>query len=154
MITVFEADYSNPEHAEAILDVLDSYSNDPMGLQAPLDTFVKRNLLKELSSFPTAFSILAYDDEIPAGVANCFIGLSTFSAKKLINIHDLAVLPDVRNRGLGTKILEQIERKAKSLGCCKITLEVRNDNKAKNLYNRFGFKSNEPEFLFWTKDLL
>ena len=153
MITIFEADYKNPTHATSIIEVLNSYSMDKMGLESPLSNFVKQNLVKELAQIPNAFSILALDGDKACGLANCFIGFSTFKAKKLINIHDLAVLPEARNRGIGTKLLDQIERKARSLDCCKITLEVRDDNQAKNLYTRFGFKSSTPEFLYWAKDL-
>jgi ribosomal protein S18 acetylase RimI-like enzyme len=73
-------------------------------------------------------------------VAVCFVGFSTFVARPLINIHDLAVLPEYRGQGIGRLLLQQVEAKGHELGCCKLTLEVREDNhRAQRLYQRFGF---------------
>jgi ribosomal protein S18 acetylase RimI-like enzyme len=42
--------------------------------------------------------------------------------------------------------------KARELGYCKVTLEVRDDNRnAKELYQSLGFKDTEPKMHFWTK---
>jgi len=38
------------------------------------------------------------------------------------------------------------------LKCCKLTLEVRVDNRARELYERFGFETGDPEMLFMTKE--
>lgn len=152
-IHVFIADYENPEHAEAIIEILDAYSRDPMGQGEPLSEYVREALIPELDAFPTAVSILAYADGAPAGLANCFLGLSSFKAQPLLNIHDLAVLPEYRGNGIGQQLLEVVEEKARQMGCCKITLEVRDDNRAQNLYKRFGFGPDDPEMYFWHKML-
>ena len=150
---VFIADYENPEHAEAIITILDAYSRDPMGQGKPLDDEVRDNLIPELDAFPTAVSILAYADGQPAGLANCFMGLSSFKAAPLLNVHDLAVMPAYRENGIGRQLLEVVEEKAKQMGCCKITLEVRDDNRAQSLYRRAGFGPDTPEMYFWHKML-
>jgi ribosomal protein S18 acetylase RimI-like enzyme len=68
------------------------------------------------------------------------VGFSTFAARLLINIHDLAVIPEYRGRGIGRLLLEAVEAKGHELGCCKLTLEVREDNqRAQRLYDKFGF---------------
>ncbi|MFW6348454.1 MAG: GNAT family N-acetyltransferase, partial [Cyclonatronaceae bacterium] len=144
-IHVFIADYENPEHAEAIITILDAYSRDPMGQGKPLDKYVRENLIPELDAFPTAVSILAYADGQPAGLANCFMSLSSFKAAPLLNVHDLAVMPGYRGNGIGRQLLEVVEEKAKQMGCCKITLEVRDDNRAQSLYRRAGFGPDTPE---------
>jgi ribosomal protein S18 acetylase RimI-like enzyme len=80
------------------------------------------------------------DDEMPVGLAVCFLGFSTFAARPLINIHDLAVLPEYRGRGIGRRLLERVEAKGHALGCAKLTLEVRADNhRAQRLYQQVGF---------------
>jgi ribosomal protein S18 acetylase RimI-like enzyme len=74
------------------------------------------------------------------GVAVCFTGFSTFTAKPLVNIHDLAVTSGCQGRGVGRRLLEAVEAKALSFGCGKLTLEVREDNTgAQRLYRRLGF---------------
>jgi len=49
-------------------------------------------------------------------------------------------LPEYRGRGIGRKLLEAVEKNARQLGCCKVTLEVGQDNQlAKGLYRSVGF---------------
>ena len=98
---------------------------------------------------------LAYEGDEPAGLAICFVGFSSFKAKPLVNVHDLAVAPQFRGRGIGRALLEAVAADARQLGCCKVTLEVRADNaKAIGLYRRVGFQSTQPaETLFLSKYL-
>lgn len=152
-VHIFIAEYENPEHAAAIIDILDAYSRDPMGQNKPLEQEVRDNLIPELDAFPTAVSILAYADGEPAGLANCFLGLSSFKAAPLLNVHDLAVKPEYRGQGIGGQLLEVVEEKALQMGCCKITLEVRDDNRAQRLYQRAGFGPDTPDMHFWHKML-
>jgi len=68
------------------------------------------------------------------------LGFSTFQARPLLNIHDLAVVPDWRGQGIGRALLEAVEVEAIQRGCCKITLEVQDANRqARGLYERYGF---------------
>jgi ribosomal protein S18 acetylase RimI-like enzyme len=83
---------------------------------------------------------LAYVEDQAVGIATCFRGFSTFAARPLVNIHDLAVLPEFRGYGIGCLLLAEVARKAAELGCCKVTLEVQENNtKAGRLYEDAGF---------------
>jgi len=148
-----EADYDNLDHARAIIELLDAYSRDAMGQQAPLPADVRQNLVQGLKETPGSFIFLAYVHKKPAGIITCFTGFSTFKAQKLVNIHDIAVMPEYRGMGIGQKLIEVAEKRAASIGCCKLTLEVRDDNRAKHLYKRCGFEAGKPEMHFWTKEL-
>ena len=56
------------------------------------------------------------------------------------HINNLAVLPELRGRGLGTQLLEAITHEAAHLGASILTLEVRQSNDAaRRLYERAGF---------------
>jgi ribosomal protein S18 acetylase RimI-like enzyme len=55
--------------------------------------------------------------------------------------------------GVGTKLLDAVHDEAEKMGCSKITLEVREDNPAQNLYEREGFEYGEPKWWFMTKEL-
>ena len=56
------------------------------------------------------------------------------------HINNLAVLPELRGRGLGTQLLERIIDEAAHLGASMLTLEVRESNRpARRLYERAGF---------------
>lgn len=152
-IKITEANLSNPEHADAITQITNEYAKDPMGINRELDEEVKSRLISEMNLFPCMINFIAYSEGKAVGLANCFFGFSTFNAKKLLNIHDLIVLPGERSRGIGEKLLRAVEDKAHETDCCKVVLEVREDNRAKNLYERFGFTYGEPLMYFMTKEL-
>ena len=139
-VQITEADLGRDEHQQAIVALLDAYSRDAMGNGAPLLDETKRRLIPGLQEHPTTIVFLAYVGGMPVGLAVCFRGFSTFAARPLINIHDLAVLPEQRGRGVGRKLLDAIARKARALGCCKLTLEVlENNRKARRVYEAAGF---------------
>jgi ribosomal protein S18 acetylase RimI-like enzyme len=145
-VTVIEATLDEPQHQQAILHLINAYARDPMGDGRDLPAAVRDRLIPGLRQHPTSLVFLAFDGAIPVGVAVCFVGFSTFAARPLINIHDLAVMPDSRGRGIGRLLLERVEAKGRELGCCKLTLEVREDNyPAQHLYQRFGFGDTPSE---------
>ena len=134
------ADYSNPEHAAALVELLDGYANDPMGGGEPLDAGVKTSVVEALAQVPGAFTVLCKLDSDYVALANCFMGFSTFACKPLINIHDLAVNTKARGKGISQGLLEVVEAQAVNRGCCKVTLEVLEGNAiALGAYKKFGF---------------
>jgi ribosomal-protein-alanine N-acetyltransferase len=57
-----------------------------------------------------------------------------------IDIHNLAVHPDFRRRGLGRSLLENVITVARNRASSKVTLEVRKSNAtAQRLYESVGF---------------
>jgi ribosomal protein S18 acetylase RimI-like enzyme len=156
---VVDADLNDYKASAAILRLLNMYALDQMGGTQQLSAFVNENLIEGLKKHPTTKVFLAYVGEKAVGLAVCFLGFSTFAAKPLLNIHDFAVDPDYRGRGIAKAMLEKIEGTAASLGCCKLTLEVLEKNhRAKSVYQMFGF--NQGQFakenggmLFFTKSI-
>jgi ribosomal protein S18 acetylase RimI-like enzyme len=135
------ADFEDPRHAEAIVTVLDTYARDPVGAGRPLGDDVRQRLVHDLSKLGYSVVLLAFEPAgEPVGIAICFYGYSTFQARPLLNIHDLAVTPPWRGRGVGRALLIAAEEHAVTQGCCKLTLEVQDDNSpALGLYRSFGF---------------
>ncbi|MCF7686990.1 MAG: GNAT family N-acetyltransferase [Cephaloticoccus sp.] len=154
-----QADLANADHQNAVLAMVDAYSRDPMGDGKPLSAEVCARLIPGLRQHPATLIFLAFDGDTPVGVAVCFLGFSTFAAKPLINLHDVAVVPTHRGRGVGRGLLEAVETKARELGCCKLTLEVLDQNdRALRTYVAAGFKryALQPgagEAIFMTKPL-
>lgn len=143
-VNVKQIDYTNPEHQSNLLFLLEHYAMDEMGGGKPLSSHAKNNLTTALAALPNAVSVIAYVDGQPAGLANCFIGFSTFACKPLINIHDLVVHENFRGQGLSKKLMNKISEIAKEKQCCKITLEVLTGNKvAYQSYLSYGFKPYE-----------
>jgi ribosomal protein S18 acetylase RimI-like enzyme len=139
-LVIVEADLDNPQHQDAIVSLINAYARDPMGHGRELSDEVRRQLITGLRQHPTTLIFVAYAGQAPVGVAVCFRGFSTFAARPLINIHDLAVVPAYRRQGVGRRLLERVEARGREWGCCKLTLEVREDNHvAQQLYWRAGF---------------
>ena len=108
--------------------MLDAYLRDPMEGGEPPPERIKRDLVPGLRAHPASYVFLAFRDGQPVAFSICFLGFSTFNARPLINIHDIFVDSLVRGTGIGAMLLERIEAKARELNCCRITLEVREDN--------------------------
>ena len=139
-VTVRLADYADPEDAALIVALLDAYARDPMGGGNPLADDVRQRLVPALAAHSGAFSLLAFVGDKVLGLANCMTGFSTFAARPLINIHDMAVLPEARGHGVGKALMRAVESEARRRGACKVTLEVLSGNHvAKGLYAAMGF---------------
>lgn len=133
--------YDDPANCRAIVDLLDNYARDPMGAGAGLSSAVKVSLVPELRRRTWMVTFLALLDSIPVGLLIAIEGFSTFAACPLLNIHDVAVHPHYRGRGVGKVLVEEAEKVAKKRGCCKMTLEVLAGNaRAKGLYDKLGFR--------------
>lgn len=158
-ITIEQADYANTTHQKDIPFLLNDYATDPMGGGTALSQHSYENLVPHLATLPHAFSVIAYVDNQPAGLANCFEAFSTFACKPIINIHDICVRKPFRGLDLSQKLLKKVQDIATEKGCCKITLEVLSNNDvAKGAYEKFGFASYQLDpqagvALFWQKTL-
>jgi GNAT superfamily N-acetyltransferase len=139
-IAIVKADLADATHQSAIVGMMDAYSKDPMGDDKPLSDYARENLIPGLANHPTTIIFLVMEADTPRGIATCFLGFSTFAAKPLINLSDFYIDPQLRGHGIGYKLLTAIEDEARKMGCCKLTLEVQQNNPiARAIYGKFGF---------------
>ncbi len=142
-LRIFQADYTNPTHIQALLSLLDGYARDPMGGGEPLADAVRQNLPKALAARPTMFSVLAFDAsqaDLPVGLINCIEGFSTFACRPLVNVHDVVVASSHRGQRVAEQMFTLVTQLALARGACKLTLEVLAGNaSAQKLYRRMGF---------------
>ncbi|HKK46524.1 MAG TPA: GNAT family N-acetyltransferase [Balneolaceae bacterium] len=151
-VQVVEMDYKDERQSKDFLFLMDQYARDPMGLEDPLPIDVKNLLCLKLQELPGAATFLAYKDKGPVGLATCLTSFSTFDARKAINIHDLFVISEERGLGIGDRLLQAIQKRARQMDCCQLTIEVRDDNhSARKLYERFGFEEGDPPLRFMKK---
>jgi ribosomal protein S18 acetylase RimI-like enzyme len=156
---IIQADLGHPEHADAVVALLDLYARDEMGGGQPLSDYTRRHLVSELRKRPGVHVVLAFAGEEPAGLAICMEGFSTFACQPLLNLHDIVVAPAHRGRGVSKQLLSEVERIARERGCCKVTLEVLEGNAlAQSAYRRAGFEGYQLDprmgrALFWQKKL-
>lgn len=140
-IRVRQADYADAQDALAIVLLLDAYASDPAGGGEGLSDFAKTHLVSALAARPQAYSVLAFDGDVPVGLVNCIEGFSTFKCQPLVNVHDVAVLASHRGQRIAERMLAEAERIARERGACKLTLEVLTGNTpAVKLYQRIGFE--------------
>lgn len=140
-LKIIKVDYGDDQQAADLLGLLNDYAQDPMGGGEPLSDYARAHLIEQLANTPNALTLIAYCDFEPVGLLNAFASLSTFAARPLYNIHDLAVVKAARGQGVARALMDELERIARAHGACKITLEVLSgNNTAKALYLRQGFK--------------
>lgn len=144
-IEIVSADLQDDAHRRGLLEVLAAYAEDPMGSGRPLDARVRATVIDELAKVANREVLLAFWGDRAVGIAVCFLGFSTFRARPVLNLHDLAVAPFSRGEGIGRRLLEAVEARARDLSCCKLTLEVKDRNaRARRLYASFGFGDFAP----------
>lgn len=142
-VNVVEADLDRPQHQSDVVNLVDAFAMDRTG--KPLSVQARGDLIPGLQHHPTTHIFLAYRDDGAVGIAVCFRGFSTFAARPLINIHDLLVLPQCRGQGVGRQLLQAVEQRAREMGCCRLTLEVQeNNHRAMQVYEAAGFRP--PEY--------
>ena len=145
-----EVDLNNKAHCAAVIDLLDHYMQDEMGIGEAMPPGLGPTIIDGLKKHKSYLGFLVAVDNQFAALANCNLNFSTWRAKPLINIHDFIVSPRFRNRGVGLFLLKAIEDYARENNYCRINLEVRHDNyKAQNLYKKAGFKECNPNNYFW-----
>jgi GNAT superfamily N-acetyltransferase len=157
-ISIVRVDYANPRQAADLKSLLHEYAEWETGMANRIADDYFDGLPESLARFPTAFSLLAYRDDLAVGLINGFFGFSTFAKKRLINIHDVTVTQSARGQGVATRMLEEVERIARENNCCRITLEVLEDNEpARRAYQKSGFARTphhpQTETLFLQKTL-
>jgi ribosomal protein S18 acetylase RimI-like enzyme len=144
-VRIEAADFEDAAQAAALVEIIDAYAGEAGGRNAPLTAEARAALAKGLLEHPSAFVLLAVAESGPLGSGRLRVGFSTFAGRPTLNVHDLAVLPAHRGRGIGQRLLEAVEAAGRAIGCCKITLEVREDNiPAQRLYRRCGFSGLDP----------
>jgi ribosomal protein S18 acetylase RimI-like enzyme len=146
--------YSNQEHLQAITTLIDAYIRDEMGGGKPMSKQEQLRLVDGLNSHPKSIVLLAKTDSVFVGLLTAFENFSTFTAKPMINIHDVIVLKEYRSKGIGRQLMNAVIAEAESRKCSRITLEVRKDNiTAQSLYKSLRFDETNPGMFYWRKNL-
>ena len=128
MITFEICDFTNPQQRKAAMQLLCHYMSDPMGDAHPLDEEEQDKLAKMMLAHNHAEMLLMSYQNRYVGLLTFFELISTFKVKPYLYIHDVIVHRDFRGLGLGKQLMLELIRVAEDRGCCKVTLEVREDN--------------------------
>lgn len=146
--------YTDSEDLKAVASLVNAYIEEEEGAEHVLNPLRQLRLVNGLDEHPKSIVLLAKLGDAYAGLLVGFENFSTFTAKPMINIHDVFVSSDFRGRGVGRKMIEKIESIARERSCSRITLEVRHDNAvAQELYKSVGFADTQPPMFYWRKYL-
>ncbi len=101
---------------------------------------LKNSIQKVLAGDQLGFVLTARTDQGLAGFAYVAFNWTLEHGGRSAWLEELYVKPELRNQGIGRKLLAAVLARAAALGCEAIDLEVdRNHSQAENLYRREGF---------------
>jgi len=102
------------------------------------EAFTKDQIAALLTGY-SSVSLIALSSDVIIGF---IIGSIYFKRNSLMgHVFTIDVLPDHRRKGVGTLLLQELEKLFKAKGAHACTLEVREDNVAAiDLYRKLGYK--------------
>jgi len=101
-----------------------------------------RGLAQIISQPNIGCILLARQHTQAVGMVNLLYTVSTALGGRVALLEDMLVLPEQRNRGVGSRLIQQAIITAKQHGCLRITLLTDQDNiKAQGFYQKHGFNA-------------
>ena len=101
-----------------------------------LDLFYNEKALKQNLADHHTFILLKEND--------AFVGFADYEldykSESITRVHKIYLLPETQGKGFGKKLIQYIESKAIESTNVKLSLNVNRFNKAKDFYERQGFK--------------
>jgi GNAT superfamily N-acetyltransferase len=98
---------------------------------------------------PAIRVLVAEHDNEPLGVAVFFLTFSTWRGSHGVYLQDIYVAEDVREVGLGRRLIEQVVEWAKAQGADHLRLSVDRDNKAaRSFYENLGLSYRDDEMIY------
>lgn len=115
--------------------ILDDFKKISPILQSDFDDFWNENILKSELENENSYYIVAKENYDIVGFGGLWKSIDD------IHLTNIVTKKNLRNKGIGNAILNQLINQAKSFGYNIITLEVNETNSpAISLYKKFGFK--------------
>jgi ribosomal-protein-alanine N-acetyltransferase len=101
------------------------------------EAWTRRQVADALLVPGTHYLLTAADGSAPAGPAAGFaLTRGVVDEEELLLI---AVLPELRGRGIGSALLQRVIAEARERGVARLFLEMREGNPAESLYRQHGF---------------
>ena len=101
---------------------------------------LKSAILEELKNEKLGIFLIARKDERSVGFAAIVFTWTLEHGGIVAWLEELYVLPELRNDGIGTQLVDAVIAETTKLGCRAIDLEVEEEHKrAEHLYKRKGF---------------
>jgi GNAT superfamily N-acetyltransferase len=114
----------------------------------PSDPSGARGFLQARLGAGESVAFIAYDGTPALGFVHLYPFFSSTRMARLWLLNDLFVAEGARDRGVGALLLETAREYAASTGACELILETANDNPARRLYERSGYR-HVTEYAFY-----
>ncbi len=106
--------------------------------------------LLQIANSEEFYGIVAYDNDELCGMI--MGSIEEFYTGPMFNIKELCVKNDKRNKGYGTKIFEEYEKRLKRIGVKEIYLFTLKDERTEAFYYNRGLK-NIDNMIFMSKEI-
>ncbi len=142
-------DRAGPADLDTLVPLFDAYrqfydkASDPEGAKAFLHA---RLVAGESVAFIARF------DGRAVGFTQLYPFFSSTRMARLWLLNDLFVSESTRDKGVGAALLDAAREYAASTGACELILETANENPARRLYERKGYR-HVTEFAFYALSL-
>lgn len=138
------------------MEIREATKSDYQELMKLYNDFVGQKRYSKLDN--DSFYIVLVNDNNYIYVAeegNDLVGFATFSVRDVIRypkpiaeLDELFVSPEYRKKGVGKKLMQQIEEKAKKLNCYRLFIESHYDHKAAHFfYKALGYTNYGYHFI-------
>jgi GNAT superfamily N-acetyltransferase len=87
---------------------------------------------------PLYETLIAELDGAPVGLMTLFPTYSTYKGRPCLQVNDLYVAPEARQRGVARRLMARVCRLALERGCCRVELKVLETNEAREFYESIG----------------
>ena len=131
------------QHVELLTPMFDGYRQF---YKQPSDIGQARRFLRERLERDESVVFLAIEDEADGtgvGFTQLYPSFSSVSVKRVWILNDLFVVPEARQRGIASALLERAERFAVETRAKGLELKTAKDNAAQRLYERMGWQRDE-----------
>ena len=128
------------EHAEVLTPMFDGYRQF---YGQPSDPEAARRFLLERLKRDESVVFLAVEGEVGVGFTQLYPSFSSVSTKRVWILNDLFVVPEARQRGIASALLDRAERLAVETKAKGLELKTAKDNPAQRLYERKGWRRDE-----------
>ncbi|MEX0899641.1 MAG: GNAT family N-acetyltransferase [Gammaproteobacteria bacterium] len=142
-------DRAGPEDLDTLVPLFDAYrqfyrkASDP----ARAKSFLQSRLVAGES-----VAFIARLGGRAVGFTQLYPFFSSTRMARLWLLNDLFVRDDARDQGVGAALLDAAHDYAASTGACELILETANENPARRLYERKGYR-HVTEYAFYALDL-
>ena len=128
------------QHVELLTPMFDGYRQF---YKQPPDPGQARRFVRNRLERNESVVFLAIEDDAGVGFTQLYPSFSSVSMKRVWILNDLFIVPEARQRGIASALLERAERFAVETRAKGLELKTAKDNPAQRLYERMGWQRDE-----------